>query len=190
MTTFLRLLLDFARRNPLQVVCYVVFIVCVGASWFMWKRQRALGSEHAQLQRSGEAMLQSLTSHARVTAEIAKVGEAVAAIESNLVNEGDLAENLGYFYQIEGATRVKFSQANQMSSQPAGPDKPYKTVPFKLRTSGSYAQMLRVLRALETGPRLVRIQSFNLSAEGLGGPGAAEATTVSLDLSIEMLARP
>jgi Tfp pilus assembly protein PilO len=184
---YLRLFLDFARRNPLQVVSYAVIILCGTTSWFLWRWQGALTSQHQEVQRSGEAMLQSLTSHARVTAEVAKVAEAVAFIDRNLVNEGDLAENLGYFYQIEGNTRTKFTQLNQMSSAPQTADRPYKTVPFKLRTTGSYAQVLRVLRELETGPRLLRVQSFNLATEG---PQSADSETVTLDLNVELLARP
>ncbi len=184
MNVFLRRFLDFAGRNKLQVLSYAVIILCAVASWFQWQWKNTLALEHADKQRSGEAMLQSLTSHARVTAEIAKVTAALDLLDKNLVNEGDLADNLGYFYQIESLARVKFTPLTQMSSQPVTADKPYKTVPFKLRTTGTYRQMLRVLRELETGPRPLRITQFNLAAEG------TDADLVSLDLTVELLARP
>jgi Tfp pilus assembly protein PilO len=183
-SALLQRLLRAIRRNPLLTVSLVVIVVCGGASWYLWNRQQNLGSVHDQLQRNGEAMIQSLASHARITAEIAKVEEAIAYIDRNLINEGDLAENIGYFYEIEAASRIKFAQVSQMSSQPQPADRPFKTVPFSLRTTGSYRQLLRVLRELENGPRLLRIRTFNLDAE------RGDPETLTLDLTVELLARP
>lgn len=184
MNAFLQRLLAGTRRNPLLVVCLVVIVVCGAASWYLWDRQQSLVGVHEQVQRNGEAMLQSLTSHARITAEITKLDEALAYIDRHLINEGDLAENIGYFYEIEAASRIKFTQVSQMSSQPQSGDKPFKTVPFSLRTTGSYRQLLRVIRELENGPRLLRIRTFNFDAD-TGNPDK-----LSLDLTVELLARP
>ena len=52
-------------------------------------------------------------------------------------DEGDLAENLGYFYQIETASRIRFTQLNQLSSQPQSPGSYYKPVPFTLLATGT-----------------------------------------------------
>lgn len=184
MIAALQRFLALARRNPVLVASIAVIILSGTASWFLWQHQQSLSGVHDQVQRSGEAMLQSLTSHSRVTAEIAKVNEALDYIDRNLVNEGDLAQNLGYFYEIEAVSRIKFTQVSQMSSQPQAADKPYKAVPFNLRTTGSYRQLLRVLRELENGPRLLRIRTFNLDAEG------ASPEKMTLDLTVELLARP
>ncbi len=184
MMSFLQRFLSLARRNPVLVISLAVIILSGTASWFLWQRQASLTGVHDQVQRNGEAMLQSLTSHARVTAEIAKVTEALAYIDRHLINEGDLAENIGYFYEIESASRLKFTQVSQMSSQPQAADKPFKTVPFSLRTSGTYLQLLRLIRELENGPRLLRIRTFNLDAE------TGDAEKFSLDLTVELLGRP
>lgn len=184
MNAFLQRLLRSIRRNPLLTVSLLVIVGCSAASWYLWSRQQSLGTVHDQLQRNGEAMIQSLASHARVSAEVAKVEEAIAYIDRNLINEGDLAENIGYFYEIEAASRIKFTQVSQMSSQPQPADRPYKTVPFSLRTSGSYRQLLRVMRELENGPRLLRIRTFNLDAE------RGDPENLTLDLTVELLARP
>lgn len=184
MNALLQRLLLGARRNPLLVASLAVIALCTAASWYLWSRQRVLAGTQDQFQRNGEAMIQSLASHARISAEIARVEEAVAYIDRNLINEGDLAQNIGYFYEIEAASRIKFTQVSQMSSQPQPADRPYKTVPFSLRTTGSYRQLLRVLRELENGPRLLRIRTFNLDAEN-GDP-----EKLTLDLTVELLARP
>lgn len=184
MMTFLQRFLALARRNPVLVISIAVIILSGTTSWFLWQRQASLTGVHDQVQRNGEAMLQSLTSHARVTAEVAKITEALDYINAHLINEGDLAENLGYFYEIEAVSRIKFSQVSQMSSQPQPADRAYQAVPFSLRTTGSYRQLLRVMRELENGPRLLRVRSFNFDAAG-GDP-----ENLTLDLNVELLARP
>lgn len=184
MSAFFQRLLAGMKRNPLLVASLLVIAVCGAGSWYLWDRQQTLGTVHEQLQRNGEAMIQSLASHARITAEVTKIEEAVAYIDRNLINEGDLAENIGYFYEIEAASRIKFTQVSQMNSQPQPADRPFKTVPFSLRTTGSYRQLLRVLRELENGPRLLRIRTFNLDAE------RGDPEKLTLDLTVELLARP
>lgn len=181
---FLQRFLSIARRNPVLVLSIATILLSGTASWFLWREQQKLTGEHDQVQRSGEAMLLSLTSHARVSTEITKVTEALNYIDAHLINEADLAQNLGYFYEIEAVSRIKFTQVSQMSSQPQAADKPFLSVPFSLRTTGTYRQLLRVLRELENGPRLLRVQTFNLSAED-GDP-----EKLTLDLNVELLARP
>lgn len=184
MNAALQRFLTLARRNPLLVISIAVIVLCGTASWFLWQHQQTLSGEHAQTQRNGEAMLQSLASQTRIAHETTRLAEVLEYVDRHLINEGDLAENLGYFYEIEAASRVKFEQVSQMSSQPQAPDLPFRAVPFTLRTSGTYRQMLRVIRELENGPRLLRIRTFSLSAEG------AEADRLTLDLTVELLARP
>ena len=186
MNALLQQLLRFFRRNPFAIGCSVLAVLLWIGNYFIWTRHQELATGHENLQRSGEDMLQALTSHGRVTAELAAVHDALAYIDQHLVNEGDLPENMGYFYQMETSSRLKLQSLNQLSSSPPPPDQPYKTVPFTLRTSGSYRQVLRFLRELETGPRPFRIQTYAVTQGGQTG----DTSSVTLDLTIEMLARP
>ena len=103
-------------------------------------------------------------------------------IQANLIREGELAENLGYFYQLETLSKARLTQLSQLSSQPAAADAPFIAIPFSIRATGSYRQVMRFLHELESGPRLCRVTSYGLSGEG--------DARVQLDLSIEMLGRP
>lgn len=200
MSALFQSFLTYARRNPVMVVSIAIIIVMGGASYYLWHRQQLLTGEHAEIQRNGEDVLQSLTSHSRLTAEIATVKEALEYIDQNLINEGDLAENLGYFYQIETASRLRFSQLNQLSSQPQPPGSYYKPVPFTLQATGTYRQIMRLLHELETGPRLLRISTYTLTQSSGGGESArtTDSTTtanepvdlVSIEINVELLARP
>jgi Tfp pilus assembly protein PilO len=176
--------LDYSRRNSVMVVSIAVILLMGSASFFLWHRQGQLTEQHDEARRTGEDMLQALTSHARVTAEIASVSQALDFIDKNLVNEGDLAENLGYFYQIESAAHIRFTGLNQLSSQPGPADSPYKAVPFALRSTGTYRQMLRLLHELETGPRLLRVRTFTFTA------AEGDQDVVTMELNVELLARP
>lgn len=190
MSALLQQMLGFFRRNPFVIVCSAIAILLWVANYFIWQRHRELAASHQTLQRSGEDMLQSLTNHSRITTELAAVKEALAYIERNMINEGDLPENMGYFYQLETASRIRLQSLNQLSSMPPPPDQPYKTVPFTLRTAGSYRQVLRFLRELETGPRLYKVQTYSLAQGAPAVDPATESGTVTLDIAIEVLAHP
>ena len=177
--------IDFTRRNPVIVASVAIILVFGTASYFLWQRQHSLSASHEEVRRNGEDMLQSLTGHTRVMAEMAAVKSALDFIDQNLINEADLAENLGYFYSIESAARTRFTQLNQLSSQPQPDGSQFKPVPFTLRATGSFRQIMRLLHELESGPRLLRIRTYTLSQGEAGGDD-----NVSMELTVEVLARP
>lgn len=203
MNAFLQTLLVFFRRHPFSITSSLLAVLLWIGNYFIWNRHSELTDNHQSLQRSGEDMLQALTNHGRITSELTAVKEALAFIEQSLIQEGDLPTNMGYFYQLESSSRLRLEALNQLSSQPPPADQPYKTVPFTLRTTGSYRQVLRFLRELETGPRLFRIQTYAFTQGGPAvsesvsptpGRAPAEVTTgpalITLDLTIEVLAHP
>ena len=190
MNAFLQQLLGFFRRNPFVIVCTALAILLWVANYFIWLNQKELAVGHQTLQRSGEDMLQSLTNQGRITTELAAVKEALTFIEAHLIHEGDLPENMGYFYQLETASRLRLQALNQLSSAAQPPEQLFKTVPFTIRTTGSYRQVLRFLRELETGPRLYKIQTYSLTQGGPTIGPVGDTAAVTLDLTIEVLAHP
>lgn len=180
--SFLERLLAVVRRYLFVTICLVVIALLGTASYFLWTSQKELTADHDTVRRDGEDVLLSLSGLPRVTAEYHTVKEAVDFIEANLIKEGELAENLGYFYQLETASKARLTQLSQLSSQPAPADAPFIAIPFSIRATGSYRQVMRFLHELESGPRLCRITSYGMSGEG--------DDRVQLDLSIEMLGRP
>jgi Tfp pilus assembly protein PilO len=184
MNVLLENLRAFVRRYPVAVASLVIILLLGGANYYLWHHHRELVRAHDETRRKGEAMQLAITDHARLTAHLAATNEALAFIDQSLITEGDLAENLGYFYQMESASRVRLSQLGQLSSQPVAEGSPYKSIPFSLRANGTYPQVMRFLRELETGPRLLRINAFTLNrADPLSG-------TLSLDLNVEILGNP
>ncbi len=181
MNVAMQQLISLARRFPVIVGSIVAVILLGGANYYLRDRQRLLALHHEEVRRNGEAMLLSLTTHPRIIAQLTTVKEALELIDRNLIVESDLAENLGYFYQIETLSRVRLSQLSQLSSQASPEGNPYKAVPFSLRVAGSYAQIVGLLRELETGPRLLRVKACNLNRPD------PKATTLTMDLTVELL---
>lgn len=182
MSAVFQWLLAVSRRNPVATVCLVLLVILGGADWFLWKRWGRLAVESERTRQEGEAMLLSLSSHARVQAQSAEAARALAYIDANLATEADLAGNLDYFYQIEKTTRIRLTNLSQLSSQPPTDKDAFLAIPFSLRLSGSYPQILAYLHALETGPRLVRVKNYRFSQ--------ASADILTADLTVEMLGRP
>jgi Tfp pilus assembly protein PilO len=184
MNAVLQQFLSFARRYPLVVSSFTLFSVLLAANYFLWQRQQVLTARHEEASRNGEAMLLALNGYSRISTQLATVQEALGQIESNLIAEGDLAENLGYFYQMETRSQVRLGQLNQLSSQPPAEGNPFKSVPFSLRVTGTYPQIIGFLHELESGPRLARFKNYNFSRSD------PKSNALTLDLTVELLAKP
>lgn len=182
MNEFFQWLLAAARRNPVATFSVVLLLVLGGADWFLWRRWQNLAVESERTRQEGEKMLLSLSGHPRIQAQSAEAGKALAYIDANLATEADLAGNLDYFYQIEKNTRVRLTNLSQLSSQPPADAESFLAIPFSLRLTGSYPQILGYLHALETGPRLMRVKGYRFTQAG------TEALTA--DLTVELLGRP
>jgi Tfp pilus assembly protein PilO len=184
MNGFLQALFAFARRYPVVVVSLTLFLLLSVADYFLWQRNLEIGHRHDRILQDALDAQVALSGHARLQAQLATVEGAVSHIEKNLVVETDLAGNSDYFYQLEKASGVRLGDLNQLNSQPAADDNPYRAIPFSLRLSGSYNQILAFLRGLENGPRVLRVKRYSF-ARGTVGP-----ENLALDLTIEMLGHP
>jgi Tfp pilus assembly protein PilO len=182
------LLLQFlaaARRYPVATISLILLVLLGVADYFLWQQRDERAATYERTRQEGETMLLSLNGQARITAQSALVEEALAYMDKNLTLESDLAGNMDYFYQIEKSTRIRLTNLSQLSSQPGGEEEIYRAIPFSLRLTGAYPQVLAFLHALETGPRLLRVKNYRFAQTD-----AAVADGLALDLTVEMLGRP
>lgn len=184
MNLSLQQLFTLVRRAPFLVFCLTFFSLFAIADYFLWQRQKDITVMHEDVRRSGEKMFSALSNHGKVIAELTAVDEAVKQIDQNLINETDLAENLGYFYQLETLSRVHLTQLNQLSSQPPAEDSPYRAIPFSIRATGTYSQLINFIRELEGGPRLLKIKTYDFSRADVRND------TLALGLTVEVLGKP
>lgn len=185
MSVFLQQYLSLARRYPVAIASLALFVILGIGDYFLWKRRDQLAEDYERKHLEGEAMILSLNGQTRVQTQSATIDEALAYIAKNLAAESDLAGNLDYFYQIEKTAKIRLGNLAQLSSQPGGEDEVYRAIPFSLRLTGAYPQILAYLHELETGPRLLRVKNYRFSQTD---PTATEG--LLLDLTVEMLGRP
>ena len=186
MSLFLQQLLDLARRSPLAVIS-IILIVLVGTGdyFYLFKRRNELAEHYERTRQDGETLILSLNGQPRISAQAATIEEALDYINKNLAVESDLAGNLDYFYQIEKSAKVHLISLSQLSSQPSTEEEAYHSIPFSLRLSGAYPQILEYLHQLETGPRLLRVKNYRFAQSD-----SATADGLALDLTVEVLGRP
>lgn len=176
-------LMQMLRRYPHSAVCLLLTIVLGLGAFYLHSQIADLETTQRERAKEGEAMLDLLVGGSTQRQELAAVHEVARRIEDNLVVEDALAENLWYFYKLEEQTKARLPELHQLSSPPGDTSTLYKRIPYTLRATGSFEQVAAFLLALETGPRLVNIVSFNCARTGAGGAGLA------LDLGIEVLGK-
>jgi len=172
--------IDLIRRYPLVTACITVLLVLGGANYYFFHQRSELARQQDDARIIGEKQLPVLASQPRLAAQNNTVVEAVDLIERNLVVESDLTQNLEYFWSLEKNTRVRLDQLNQLNGSIVQGN-PFKAVPFSMRVNGSYAQVLAFIRALETGPRLARIDHYEFTR------GEAKTGAIALDVTVELL---
>ena len=184
MNGFLQSLLAVARRYPVVVTSLALFVLLGISDYFLWERNVEIGHRHDRILQEALDAQVSLSGHARLQAQLATVEAAMHHIETNLVVEADPAGNSVYFYQLEKSSGARLDDLNQLNSSPASDDNPYRAIPFSLRLTGTFGQVLTFLRGLENGPRLLRVKHYSFAR------GTAGTENLSLDLTVEMLGHP
>jgi Tfp pilus assembly protein PilO len=153
----------FLRRNAFAVSCTLIILVLVGGGWWLWhdlgKQEETLHVRTLQ----GEVELEIIATSPLLREALNQAHAAVTRIDSNLAVASNLADNLGYFYQLEEKTRARIRGLNQLTtSGPAEDERAvYRPIPYTMEVSGTYAQVMDFLQSLESGPRLVKVRSFN-----------------------------
>jgi Tfp pilus assembly protein PilO len=174
-------LLAVAKRHRFRAASIVVMVSLALASGVLLKYQHSLSGVLSKLRVEGEARQATLVSGPQMRQELANVKEITHRIELNLVSD-NLEENVGYFYQMEEQTKVHLDELHPLSA-PIDNNPSFKRVPFSLRTSGNYQQLISFIYAIETGPRLANITSFGLRRRGNNSP------IITLELSLELLGK-
>jgi Tfp pilus assembly protein PilO len=170
-----------AVRHPLVAIC-LVLVACLGVTnYFLWRQRLVITRQHDEIRGKGEAILDALIDREHVNSDLARLREALAVIDRNLVVEADMEMNLGYFYKLEKFCHIRMSQLSQLSSPPLPENTSYKIIPVSLRATGTYLQLMNFLRQLETGPRIVTVRAFSFSRAD------PKVDLLALDLTVDML---
>jgi Tfp pilus assembly protein PilO len=173
--------LALLRRYPHAAVCSVLTIALLATAFYLHGQIADLQTTQQARAKEGEAMLDLMVGGTAQRQELALVHEIARRIEDNLVVETNLAENLWYFAKFEEQTKARLPELHQLNSPPGDASPLFKRVPYTLRVTGNFEQVAAFLLALETGPRLVNVTSFNWVRTG--------TASMTLDLAVELLAK-
>jgi Tfp pilus assembly protein PilO len=171
------------RARRVVTACVVTTLLLGGANYFLWKDRLNAGRQHDEVRRKGEFMLRALANRSRIDTDLAALEAALTQIERHLLDEESMEVNLGYFYRLEKPARVRLVRLNQLASLPAVEKSRFKSVPFSMQVTGSYRNAMSFLRALETGPRIIRIRNCTFERS------PTDNTTFLLDLTVDALAK-
>lgn len=176
---------NFLRRNFFAFGCSLAILLFLGAGWWLW---HDLGNQEETLHvrtLQGEVELETIATSPLLREALNQTRATVARIERNLAIESNLAENLGYFYKLEEQTHARIRGLNQLTtSGPKEDDRAvYKAIPYTMEVTGTHAQVMDFLQSLESGPRLVKVRSFNFRRVD------AVTTNVLLQLDVIVLGK-
>ena len=101
-------------------------------------------------------------------------------------------ENQQFFFDLEKNTGVKLVELRPGSEiLPAARKGFYAALPYSLTVTGTYPQLLTIIRRLENGPQFVRVLSSKLYPAPLEASARGDAGSILvLTMDLEVLARP
>jgi hypothetical protein len=174
----------FLRKNVISVVCV---LVSIGIGFALYYRNDNLPDAEkvlAERTKEGELLAANIEDSSQLKEQHAALVTANEAISARMIHVGQLAENMQYFYRLESDTGTKLSDPRQLSWNPPAKNAPkttYTPIGFALTAQGDYAQVLDLLRKLESGDHYCRVISLNLRPQS-DMRGGALLMTLNLDL--------
>jgi hypothetical protein len=183
---------DFAKKQPLALVCAFLCMVLAAGTYF---RRDALAAARVDLENKtaeGEHIIDNVKNAAQLNEQYAAIAQATQAIESRLVHVDQLAVNLQYFYKLESDTQTKLGdlrQAGVVNSWKGAGKAAYSPIGYSVSVQGSYPQLLDFLRRIENGEHFSHVHNLTL-AHASSGPDQNNSAMLSLRLELELLGLP
>jgi len=178
-------LIAFLRKNLIAVICAVVTIAI---GFTIYYRTDALPNAEkilADKTKEGELLAANIEDSNQLKEQQASMVDANQVISDRMIQVGQLADNLQYFYRLESETGIKILDLRQNAWNPGAKGAPktfFTPVGFQVSAQGTYPKLLDLLRRLEKGEHYCRVISCDLkpiNSEIRGGD-----LTVSLNLEL------
>jgi len=177
-------LVAFVRKNLISVVCAAASLLI---GFMIYYRSDLLPEARGVLEqkaRQGELLAANIEDSGQLKEQHAALVAANETIVDRMIHIDQLAENTGYFYRLESETGTKLADPRQVPwavPPKTAPKTNFTSVAFSIQASGTYPQLLDLLRKLETGDHYCRINSLSLKPVGTVR-GAPMAMVLNLDL--------
>jgi len=192
--------LAVVKKNPLIVACASVALLIGIGMYLRGGLGEKISAELEEKSLKGQRMTNNLKFSVRLDEQLAQMEGSREEMESRLVDVGQLAENLRYFYALESSTGTKLSDLRQMAGVPSFDAKKkagkpaYKPIGYAISLTGNYEEVVSFLQQLEAGKHFSRIitasmlpaavDSWSYGGEERQSKGRLNMLTVTLSLEL------
>lgn len=176
----------FIRRYPFGATCIGLALLLAGANVWLRLNLESLTNRQHDAAVEGDRMLTMIARGPQLRNELTMVRTATQRITENLIVQKNIPENYGYFFGVEQDAHAKLTELQQGPAivPESGAPTTYKRVPFSLRFNGPFPSIIAALERLEYGPRLGRIDGFQMQRTG------ANAGDLTIQVDFELLGFP
>jgi len=155
------------RRNDVKVICTLVAVVAiVGGAALHWRlvstRKAALAALEADVRRADEAN----RAQSAAARDLPSLRKAVGRLARRVPPDPNLSSLLGSAGAEAGAPGVP---EREIVSKPTIAGQPVARVPFVLQFRGSFASTVTLLKRLQDGPLLTRVERVVVENESTDG---------------------
>jgi hypothetical protein len=175
---------ELFKRYPFAVAGGFLTVFLAASNWYIFLDHAQLEADLEGESKTGNEVLENVASSPLIRQQAAGIRAALRYLDGNLIDETNLAENVGYFYALGDKHRVAIEGLQQMSSPTPPTGSPYRAVPFSFRTSGSMSEILPFIRSIESGRYAVKFTRFSFTRRE-DTPGLIDAT-----FSLTVLGKP
>lgn len=178
-------LIAFLRKNLIAVICAVV---TVAIGFTIYYRTDALPNAEkvlADKTKEGELLAANIEDSSQLKEQQAAMVEANQVIADRMIQVGQLADNLQYFYRLESETGTKLLDLRQNAWSPPAKGAPktfFTPVGFTVNVQGDYAKLLDLLRRLEAGEHYCRVISCDIKPAATDTRGGQLVVFINLEL--------
>jgi hypothetical protein len=178
-------LIAFVRKNLIAVTCAAVTLAI---GFTIYYRSDALPDAEkvlADKTKEGELLAANIDDSSQLKEQHAAMVDANQVISDRMIQVGQLADNLQYFYRLESETGIKILDLRQNPWVPPGKGAPktfFTPVGFQVSAEGDYPKLLDLLRRLETGEHYCRIVTCDLKPVDSATRGGQLTISLTLEL--------
>ncbi len=171
------------RKNPVLSGCALTSVVLLLIIYFRFDLISSAQEELDQKNAEGKKYHANVVNGSQLTAQLAEVVAANRSVHERAMHPGDLAKNLQYFYHIEAATGVKYTdlKIHAVTKDNKLDAKTYIPIGCSITVQGEFSKIIVFLKHLEQGFYFYRLNTMVATTVG---------ANITLTLNVDFIGQP
>ncbi|MDY7011427.1 MAG: type 4a pilus biogenesis protein PilO [Planctomycetota bacterium] len=170
--------MKFGIREIVFII--ILTVIPVGAWWFVFRpsdiRNHEMMKQIDIRQEKLQALNRATATIGNLKTEIASLEKAIEFFRSKLPSEKEIDKVLQEVWRLAEANKlttksIRTLKTISQSVTLSDPNGPYAEQPISIKLEGSFAGFYGFLLALESQPRIMRIQQMDIEKDGERGEG-------------------